>query len=205
MTKGYKIGYARVSTTGQDLETQKEILTEKGCGKLFVEKVTGTSTAPRKALGDMLDHVREGDTVYVTKIDRLARSIIDLNKVVTELVEKGVNVSFVKENIEFQAGNANSSINTLLFNILGSFAQFERDLIVERTTEGRERAKAQGKHMGRPASSSDKDMRRAIELMNDRDNNGHSVADICRLTGVKRATLYARMKTEADKGKAVTK
>ena len=205
MTKGYKIGYARVSTTGQDLETQKEILTEKGCGKLFVEKVTGTSTAPRKELAKLLDHVRPGDTVYVTKIDRLARSIIDLNKIVTELNDKGVSVVFIQENMRFDAGEEMSSMNRLLFNMLGSFAQFERDLIVERTTEGRERAKAQGKHMGRPASSSDKDMRRAIELMNDRDNNGHSVADICRLTGVKRATLYARMKTEADKGKAVTK
>lgn len=191
-----KIGYARVSTTGQDLETQKQMLIEKGCEKLFVEKVTGTSTAPRNALAQLLDHVRPGDTVYITKIDRLARSIIDLNDLIKNLNGKGVNVAFMKENIEFEAENANNSINTLLFNVLGSFAQFERDLIVERTTEGRERAKAQGKHMGRPASSSGKDMRKAIELMNDRDNNDLSVADICRLTGVKRATLYAKMKVQ---------
>lgn len=189
-----KIGYARVSTVGQDLDTQESILKAEGCERLFVEKVTGTSTAPRAALSDMLSHVRAGDTVVITKIDRLARSIIDLNGIVSELNEKGVSVEFVQDNLTFKAGEKSSGMNTLMFNILGSFAQFERDLIVERTTEGRERAKAQGKHMGRPASSSDKDIDKAIDMMNDRANNRLSVSDICRLTGVKRATLYAKMK-----------
>lgn len=189
-----KIGYARVSTVGQDLATQKELLEAEGCERLFVEKVTGTSTAPRKALANMLDHVRAGDTVYITKIDRLARSIIDLNKIVTELNDKGVSVVFIQDNLTFRAGENVTAMQELMFNILGSFAQFERSLIVERTTEGRERAKRQGKHMGRPASSSEKDIRKAIELMNDRKNNGLSVNDICRLTGVKRSTLYAKMK-----------
>src|SRR5690625_2880057 len=126
-----KIGYARVSTVGQDLDTQKEILKAEGCGRIYVEKVTGTSTAPRNALSDMLDHVREGDTVYVTKIDRLARSIIDLNKIVTELNEKGVNVVFINENMTFKSDEKANGLNRLMFNILGSFAQFERDIIVE--------------------------------------------------------------------------
>lgn len=192
-----KIGYARVSTVGQDLATQKELLEAEGCERLFVEKVTGTSTAPRKALANMLDHVRAGDTVYITKIDRLARSIIDLNKIVTELNDKGVSIVFIQDNLTFKAGENVTAMQELMFNILGSFAQFERSLIVERTTEGRERAKRQGKHMGRPASSSEKDIRKAIELMNDRKNNGLSVKDICRLTGVKRSTLYAKMKEKA--------
>nr|WP_144922400.1 recombinase family protein [Paenibacillus bovis] len=192
-----KIGYARVSTVGQDLETQEAILKKEGCERLYVEKVTGTSTAPRKELANMLDNVRAGDTVYVTKIDRLARSIIDLNKIVSELNEKGVSVVFIQDDMTFKTGGKITAMQELMFNILGSFAQFERSLIVERTSEGRERAKAQGKHMGRPASSSDRDIRKAIELMNDRANNGLSVADICKLTGVKRATLYARMKEES--------
>lgn len=191
-----KIGYARVSTVGQDLETQRKQLKAEGCERLYVEKVTGTSTAPRKELRKMLNNVREGDTVYVTKIDRLARSIIDLNRIVSELNEKGVSVVFLKESLEFKAGNNTSSINTLLFNILGSFAQFERDLIVERTTEGRKRAKEAGKHMGRPASSSEKEIQKAIELYKNRNNNGMTVADICKLTGVKRSTLYAKLKAE---------
>ena len=191
-----KIGYARVSTAGQDLESQKDILQAEGCERLFVEKVTGTSTAPRKALAAMLDHVRAGDTVYVTKIDRLARSIIDLNKIVEELIDKGVSVVFIQDDITFKAGGKLSAMQELMFNMLGSFAQFERSLIVERTSEGRERAKAEGKHMGRPASSSDKDIEKAIALMNDRKNNNLSVQDICRLTKVKRSTLYAKMKEQ---------
>ena len=200
-----KIGYARVSTVGQDLATQKELLEAAGCERLFVEKVSGTSTAPRKALADMLDHVRAGDTVYITKIDRLARSIIDLNKIVTELNSKGVSVVFIQDNLTFKAGENVTAMQELMFNILGSFAQFERSLIVERTAEGRERAKRQGKHMGRPASSTEKDIRKAIELMNDRKNNGLSVNDICRLTGVKRSTLYAKMKEMKEKTKAGAK
>ncbi|MFD4820231.1 recombinase family protein [Peribacillus butanolivorans] len=91
-----------------------------------------------------MEFAREGDTLVVTKIDRLARSIMDLNKIVHELAEKGVNVRFVKEDMKFDGSNEGNSLQTLLFNILGSFAQFERDLIVERTTEGRERAKGKG-------------------------------------------------------------
>ncbi|MBM7713038.1 DNA invertase Pin-like site-specific DNA recombinase [Bacillus thermophilus] len=191
-----KIGYARVSTVGQDLETQEAILKAEGCERLYVEKVTGTSTAPRKELANMIDNVRAGDTVYVTKIDRLARSITDLNKIVSELNEKGVSVVFIQDDMTFKTGGKITAMQELMFNILGSFAQFERSLIVERTTEGRERAKAQGKHMGRPASSNERDIRKAIELMKDRANNGLSVTDICKITGVKRATLYARMKEE---------
>lgn len=191
-----KIGYARVSTAGQDLESQKDILQAEGCERLFVEKVTGTSTAPRTALAAMLDHVRAGDTVYITKIDRLARSIIDLNKIVEELIDKGANVVFIQDDITFKAGGKLSPMQELMFNMLGSFAQFERSLIVERTSEGRERAKAEGKHLGRPASSSDKDIEKAIALMNDRKNNNLSVQDICRLTKVKRSTLYAKMKEQ---------
>jgi DNA invertase Pin-like site-specific DNA recombinase len=138
------VGYARVSTTGQDLETQKEILESEGCEKLFVEKGTGTSTNQRTQLKEALEFARMGDILVVTKIDRLVRSIMDLNKIVQELPQKGVKVKFVKEAMEFDGSNENNGLQLLLFNILGSFAQFERVLIVERTTEGRERAKNKG-------------------------------------------------------------
>lgn len=187
------IGYARVSTTGQDLDTQKEILESEGCKKLFVEKVTGTSTKQRRQLNEAMEFAREGDTLVVTKIDRLARSIMDLNKIVHELAEKGVNVRFVKEDMKFNGSNEGNSLQTLLFNILGSFAQFERDLIVERTTEGRERAKRQGKHMGRPGQD-EKTLKRAIKLYTDRETNGMSVNDIVKSTGIPRSTLYAKIK-----------
>ncbi|WP_413023507.1 recombinase family protein [Peribacillus frigoritolerans] len=181
------IGYTRVSTTGQDLETQKEILENEGCEKIFVEKVTGTSTKQRTQLYEAMEFAREGDTLVVTKIDRLARSIMDLNKIVQGLDEKVVKVRFVKEDMKFDGSNEGNSLQTLLFNILGSFAQFERDLIVERTTEGRERAK----HMGRRGQD-EKTLKRAIKLYNERETNGMSVNDIVKATGVPRSTLYAK-------------
>jgi DNA invertase Pin-like site-specific DNA recombinase len=189
------IGYARVSTVGQDngLETQKQLLEEAGCQRIFYEKVTGTSTIRRNELKEAIEFVQEGDTLVVTKIDRLARSITDLNNIVKELNEKGVSVRFIKENIEFQAGERNNSIQNLLFNILGSFAQFERDIIVERTGEGRERAKKQGKHMGRPAQDK-KAIEKALKLYAERETNGMSVNDIAKLTGVPRSTIYAEVK-----------
>ncbi|MGJ7912623.1 recombinase family protein [Neobacillus sp. LXY-1] len=189
------IGYARTSTVGQDngLETQKHLLDEAGCKRIFFEKVTGTSTINRNELKEATQFLDRGDTLIVTKIDRLARSIIDLHNIVRELNIKGVNVRFLKENIEFQAGENNNSLQTLLFNILGSFAQFERDIIVERTGEGRERAKKQGKHMGRP-SKNKKEIDKALKLYNDREANGLSVNDISKMTGVPRSSIYAELK-----------
>lgn len=184
------IGYARVSTIGQNLELQKDILKNEGCEMIFVEKITGTSTEPRKELKKLLDHVRAGDTLIVTKIDRLARSIIDLNNIVTELTGKGVDVRFISENMEFKVDDTSSnSLKPLLFNVLGAFAQFERDLIVERTTEGRERARQQGKHLGRPSQPKEK-IKQALALYDDRETNKLSVADIVKATGVPRSTIY---------------
>lgn len=189
------IGYARVSTVGQDngLETQKQLLEDAGCQRIFFEKVTGTSTTKRTELKQAMEFLQEGDTLVVTKIDRLARSISDLNNIINELKEKCVNVQFMKENMLFEAKVKDGSLQTLLFNILGSFAQFERDLIVERTSEGRERAKKAGKHMGRPAKDR-KDVEKALKLYADRENNGLSVNDIVKMTGVPRSTIYAKAK-----------
>ncbi|KAA0965284.1 recombinase family protein [Sporosarcina sp. ANT_H38] len=107
------------------------------------EKVTGTSTKKRIELANAIKSANKGDTIVVTKIDRRARSIFDLNKIIGGLLDKGVTVEFLNENMEFKPNNDNepnrqNSMQSLMFKILGSFAQFERDLIVERTTEGRE-------------------------------------------------------------------
>ncbi|EJA1924306.1 recombinase family protein [Staphylococcus pseudintermedius] len=187
------IGYARVSTVGQNLDNQIEQLKEQGAEKIYKEQVTATSTKQRVELKAMIENVRSSDIVVVAKIDRLARSISDLNKIVTELNTKGVSVKFLKEQMTFEAGN-NNSLNTLLFNILGSFAQFERDIIVERTSEGRERAKANGKKFGRKPSSTDKDIAKAIELYKKRSENKLSVADILKMTDVKKSTFYHELK-----------
>ncbi|MDJ0332285.1 recombinase family protein [Planococcus sp. S3-L1] len=196
------IGYARVSTTSQEngLETQKALLEEAGATKIFHEKLTGTSTKERAALKECLDYLRDGDTLVITKIDRLARSIFDLNQIVDQLKDRGINIKFLKENMLFEAIGQSNSLGTLLFNILGSFAQFERDLIVERTTEGRVRAKAQGKHMGRKASFSKKSMQKALEQYKNREENKMSVSDILKLNGIPKATFYIELKKHDIKG-----
>ncbi|PSL41153.1 TetR family transcriptional regulator [Planomicrobium soli] len=197
------IGYARVSTTSQDngLETQKVLLEEAGVTKIFHEKITGTSTKQRAALKECLDYLREGDTLVVTKIDRLARSIFDLNQIVDQLKDRGISIRFLKENMTFEANGKPNSLGTLLFNILGSFAQFERDLIVERTTEGRARAKDQGKHMGRKAGFSNKSMQKALEQYRNREENKMSVSDILKLNGIPKATFYVELKKYETKEK----
>lgn len=192
-----KIGYARVSTVGQDYETQREILEDNGCEKIYKEKMTGTSTAQRTEFKKLLDHVRADDEVYITKIDRLARSITDLNKIVQQLTDKGVSVHFISEGMTFKPDDKASSMQTMMFNILGSFAQFERDLIVERTTEGRERAKKQGKHMGRPAKPK-QDIKKALKLYDEKAENKMSVTDISKVTGVPRSTIYHELKKRPD-------
>lgn len=188
-----RIGYARGSATGKELETQKDLLQQRGCEKIFVEKVSGTSTAPRTELGNMLDQVRHNDKLFVTKMDRLARSIMDLNSIVNELTAKGVSVRFISENIEFKTEDNANTLPPLLFHVLGSFAQFERDLIVERTKEGRERAKRQGKHLGRP-SQPEKNIKQALNLYHKRETNSMSVRDIAKTTGVPRSTIYYELK-----------
>src|SRR5699024_12296010 len=107
------IGYARVSTTGQDLATQKELLEKEDCEKIFVEKATGTSTAPRKALKDVKNHVRNGDTVIRTKIDRLARSTIDLNRIASYLTATGASVYFINANNTLRNGEHVNSRQTV--------------------------------------------------------------------------------------------
>src|SRR5699024_1871937 len=125
--------------------------------------------------------IRSGAKIVVTKLDRLARCIIDLNKIVDDLTSPGVPIEFLSENMKFQGEDQSNSLQTLLFNGLGSFAQLERDLIVERTTEGRERGKRQGKHIGRPAQPVQQ-IKRALKLYRERKTNEMSVNDISKMT-----------------------
>lgn len=146
-----KIGYARVSTTGQDYETQLAKLKAEGCEKIFSEKQSGKSADNREQLQQALDFCREGDVLVVTKLDRLARSMGDLWVIVRKLEEKGCAFKVLD-----QSGmDTSNATGKLLFNILGSIAEFERDLINARTEEGRKAAKAKGVKFGRKAKLSD--------------------------------------------------
>jgi DNA invertase Pin-like site-specific DNA recombinase len=136
-----QVAYIRVSTTEQNTDRQLADINVT-FDKVFEDKASGKST-DRPALQDMLSYVREGDTVYVHSIDRLGRSLVDLKTIVTQLNDKGVAVHFDKENLEFQAGKQNP-MQTLMFDMLAAFAEFERSMIKERQREGIEKAKAKG-------------------------------------------------------------
>ncbi|MGE6488786.1 recombinase family protein [Paenisporosarcina sp. NPDC076898] len=181
------VGYARVSSVGQDLELQIEKLKEYSCERIFQEKQSGAKS-DREELAKALDYLREGDKLVVYKIDRLARSTFDLHKIARQLSDRGIGLVFIKEQIDFT-----TPAGKLMFTMLGAIAEFERDLINERTTEGRERAKAQGKHMGRKGQD-EKAVKKALKLYQDRENNGLSVNDIVKMTGVPRSTIYAKAK-----------
>ncbi|ACK38827.1 recombinase family protein [Listeria monocytogenes] len=195
-----KLGYARVSTVGQDLKTQQEKLLKQGIEEdyLYIEKKTATTTRNREALKDLIKNSRKGDIVYITKIDRLARSIIDLNNVMNEFLKKGVTVVFIDNNMTFSANAKSDPMQKLLFNVLGAFAEFERDMIVNRTTEGKIRAQQAGKKLGRKGQP-DQQIQKALRLMNKREDNNLSVSDIVKATGVPKATLYKKLK-ELKKG-----
>jgi DNA invertase Pin-like site-specific DNA recombinase len=139
--------YARVSSTGQSLDVQLDQLRAAGCEKVFCEKRTGTTTTGREELQRALDYVREGDTFTVTRLDRLARSLVDLRKIVDTLAAKGVGFRVLQQSID-----TTRSEGRLLLNLLASFAEFETDIRKERQLEGIAKAKAAGKYRGRPAT-----------------------------------------------------
>ena len=143
------IGYARVSTYGQTLDTQLDQLRAAGCSSrnIYREKVTG-ARADRRELLRMLDRLTPGDVVIVTRIDRLARSTFDLFAIVKRIVDAGGQFRSLAE----PWADTGTSTGRLMLAVLGGLADVERDLIRTRTAEGRSRAKARGKHMGRPSS-----------------------------------------------------
>ena len=135
------VGYARVSSVGQSLEVQLDKL--KDCDKVFKEKKTGTSSK-RPQLQACLDYLREGDTLVVSRLDRLARSTLHLCQVADQLQEKGVNLKVIDQSID-----TSDATGRLLFNMLGAIAQFETEIRAERQMDGIRNAKARGVHLGR--------------------------------------------------------
>lgn len=140
-------GYARVSTNKQELDVQIKELKEAGATKVYKEKISGAKT-DRKELSNLLDTIKAGDTLLVTKADRIARSLSQLEKVVTDLTNKGVAVHIKNMGI-FTAENMENPMTKLLFQVLGAFAEFERSMILERTQEGIQNARDKGVPFGR--------------------------------------------------------
>ena len=140
-----KIGYCRVSTTDQSLDTQTQKLKDEGCERIYQEKISGKSSKNRPQLQKMLEDVRSGDLVMVTKLDRLGRSILDLHQIVNQLQDKGVNFKILSN----PDMDTTSPFGRLIFSILGTISEFERSMILERTKEGRLNYVKNGGKLGR--------------------------------------------------------
>ena len=179
------IGYARVSTEDQNLDLQLDALKEAGCKKIFQDKISGVKE-DRDGLLQVLEIVRPGDTLVVWKLDRLGRSLQHLILVIDELKEKDVYFRSLKENLD-----TSSSTGKLIFHIFGALAEFERDIIQERTMAGLKAARARGRIGGRPKIMGAGKVKLAKTLMAD---NTRSVRDICEIIGVSKATLYRYLK-----------
>ncbi|ECT4107456.1 recombinase family protein [Salmonella enterica subsp. enterica serovar Muenster] len=175
------IGYARVSTGEQDLRQQRDELHAAGCTRIFAEKVTGTH-AKRPELTRMLDHLRTGDVVTVTRLDRLARSTRDLLDIAEQLQAKDAGLRSLAE----PWADTTSPAGRMVLTIFGGIAEFERSLIVERTRNGRAAAKRRGVRFGPPPTLTVDQLAHARELI-DRDRPMKEVAD---LLGVHRTTLW---------------
>ncbi|MCY4095429.1 MAG: recombinase family protein [Gammaproteobacteria bacterium] len=143
----HMIGYARVSTQEQNLQSQLDQLEKAGCYKIFKDQASGKTTRDRTELGKLLEYVREGDVVIVTQLDRLSRSLIDLLHLADQLGQQGVELLSLNESFDTTTCNGRLS-----FKIMGMLAEFERERIRERTIEGLKSARAQGRVGGRPRS-----------------------------------------------------
>ena len=183
-------GYARVSSTTQNLDTQVAQLTTYGCQKIFQEKLSGRSLKHRAQFSALLDRLTMGDTVVVTKLDRVARSTQDALNTMATLTERGV--SLVVLNMGGDVVDTSTAIGKLLITVLAGIAEFEAALIKERQIEGIAAAKARGVYKGRPRTytAHHKGLAHALELLAARDTNHLTVNDICAMTQVSRATLY---------------
>ncbi len=179
--KGQNVGYIRVSSTSQNTERQ---LADVQLDRTFTDKASGKD-AKRPELSNCLNHLREGDTLHVHSIDRLARNLKDLQTIIEELTNKGVTVKFYKEHLTFDVSN-DLPMQTLMLQMLGAFAQFERTLIRERQREGIEAAKAKGKKLGAPTKLTSEQMT-AIKT---RAATGEDKSKIAKEFGISRPTLY---------------
>ncbi|WP_277980667.1 recombinase family protein [Sphingomonas phyllosphaerae] len=181
------VGYARVSTVGQSLDVQLNLLREAGCAKVFGEKRTGRSRDGREELAEALEFVREGDTLAVTRLDRLARSVSDLFAIIDQLQAKGVHFRCLQ-----QSGvDTDSSTGRLMLGILGAVAAFEADIRKERQADGIARAKAAGVYKGRKPTVD-------TALVRSMHSEGKRPADIARELKIGRASVYRAIQGAAQ-------
>lgn len=176
-----KIGYARVSTADQHLRMQEDALKSAGCEEIYTDVISGVKSQ-RPGLDKALSFAREGDTIVVWKLDRLGRSIQHLIQTITSLMDKKIGFKSLQENID-----TSTSGGKLIFHIFSALAEFERDLIQERTQAGLKAARARGKMGGRPPLLDTRQINRMIEMY---DEHRNTVAEICKIYNISRPSFY---------------
>ncbi|WP_210143364.1 recombinase family protein [Staphylococcus sp. GDY8P193P] len=186
-----KIGYARVSTGLQNLNLQEDRLNQYGCEKIFSDHISG-SKSKRPGLDKAIEFARSGDTIVVWRLDRLGRNMEDLITLVNELNERGVSFHSLEENITM---DKSSSTGQLLFHLFAAFAEFERNLILERSSAGRIAARARGRYGGRPEKLSQK----YLNLLKTLYDNGTPIKTIAEQWQVSRTTIYRYLNKLEDK------
>ena len=177
-----KIGYARVSTGLQNLNLQEDQLNQYGCEKIFSDHISG-SKSKRPGLDKAIEFARSGDTIVVWRLDRLGRNMEDLITLVNELNNRGVSFHSLEENITM---DKSSSTGQLLFHLFAAFAEFERNLILERSSAGRIAARARGRYGGRPEKLNKQD----LTLLKTLYDNGTPIKTIAEQWKVSRTTIY---------------
>lgn len=183
------IGYARVSTLDQNPQHQIDALNEAGCKKIFTEKISGASKK-RQKLQEALDYMREGDTLVVWKLSRLARSLTQVISTVKDLEEQQIGLRVITQNID-----TSTPEGRLFFHMNAAFDQFQREIIVENTKAGLKSARKQGRVGGRPAVMTDEKIRTAKAMLKDTENYPF-ISDIIKTISIGRTTFYRHFPPE---------
>lgn len=184
------VGYARVSTHEQNLSLQLDGLKKAGCQRVFDDKISGAKSA-RPGLKAALEYVRKGDALLVWRLDRLGRSLRDLIEIIASLERRGIGFRSLQESID-----TTTSGGRLIFHVFGALAEFERNLIRERTRAGLEAARARGRKGGRPRKLDRKKMELARRLHSERK---YTIKETCQILGISKPTLYAYLRRTTDR------
>ena len=179
------IGYVRVSTSDQNLDLQLDALTKVGCDKIYKDIASGAKT-DRIGLSEVLNYIRNGDTLVVWRLDRLGRSLRHLIDTINQINDQGCYFRSLQENID-----TSTSGGKLIFHIFGALAEFERDIIRDRTNAGLAAARKRGRIGGRPKVMVDEKIRLGKSLYKDKSN---SIASICEILNISKTTLYRYLK-----------
>jgi DNA invertase Pin-like site-specific DNA recombinase len=185
-----RVGYARVSTGEQTLDMQIDALEDEGCEKIYSEKISGAAKE-RPKLQECMEHLREGDTLVVWKLDRLGRSMQDLVEKVESLGDRGIDFVSLQQDID-----TTSAQGKLVFHLMAAMAEFERNITRERTMAGLKAAKERGKTGGRPSALSEEDITQIQALMRDDEV---STKDICDRFDIGTSTLYRHVGPDGER------